>query len=440
MLGHHKNRQCLYLWPMRMHTHNLKLYTVKIFLAISYCTVSLHATVSADRLNLYKDIGLIEPGKVEHQVDVSLFYNPDTKQWTKGGKIAGLIDKYASMTLEDWLKFDWTSEDAQEAAGYLSGVINDEIKSNLANEDAKDALLNGFNKDFNGFFPIRGIERECEYLSSQREWKDGELQWKDVKGDFSPNSYTGMLWGLHTPKIDFNKAEILYDIYNFSADRYINLTPEQILKLNCNECEFVGLNLTQDFILKAIMVNCDLSRCQFNDEMAKKTALYFKTLDSGDGNTYPSLEGASINSAAEFMEIYKKDEASIIFIAQRPTVPQEWVSFNGTEDFTGAKFNNAKIGNWTGVTAEQILSANPNFQGTTLPAIRFDGTEDISKFNLKNGNITNTTGLTASQIASIPSSNLENIWLTASQYNDFKEVLKEKNIKRVVVDGKYITP
>lgn len=415
-------------------------HTIRIFAITTFFTANALATVSADRLNQYKNMGIIDAGKIERHIDVELFYNTDSKQWTKGGLVADLMNKYGDMTLDEWLAFDWTSDDAQEAAGYLSGVINNEIKSGLPQDDAKDALLNGFTKDFNGFFPIRGIEKECEALSNYRTYEDPNTKWSDIKDKGEPEGHFGMLYALQSPKIDFHKANPSYDIWNFTADNHINLTPDQIMKLSSYDCEFAGLTLSEDFLLKAKLNNCDISQCEFGSEKAKKIALYFQTLAASKNNTYPSLEGVSISSAAEFMEIYKNPECSAIFSTQRPTVPREWVSFNGTEDFTGAKLNNAKIGNWTGVTAEQILSANPNFSSATLPAVEFNGAEDISKFNLRNASIANITGLTAAQIATIPAENLDTVWLTTSQYNAFKDVLKEKNIKRVVIDGKYTTP
>lgn len=90
-------------------------------------------------------------------------------------------------------------------------------------------MLNGFNKDFNGFFPIRGIESECEFLSAIRNSEDPSYKWIDVKDRSDRETVTGYLHCNHTPKLDFYKAEVTYtSINDLPAENHINLTLEQM--------------------------------------------------------------------------------------------------------------------------------------------------------------------------------------------------------------------
>lgn len=159
-------------------------------------------------------------------------------------------------------------------------------------------------------------------------------------------------------------------------------------------------------------------------------------LASESNNEFPP-NNESINSAEEFLKILKNPRPNGYLTSGSPKIPQSWITFNGSEDFSGLKLGGASIENWTGITAEQLLSTTCDFRGSRLPAVSFRGNEDLSGLNLQRCDISKLTGITAQQISAIPAGNLKSLKMSSEQFQAFRNVLKEKNITDVYVDGKY---
>lgn len=399
---------------------------------------TLTASVSSERVELYKRHGLISQTFV--LPEGRLFFNPEIRKWEIRGDgsfaDSDLLEKYGNYTLDEWADFDWTSPEAQEAAEYLSKVFNGEIPSSMISKaDARDLLMNGFSREFNGIFPLRGLERECAYMCYL--WMgDSNAAWSSSGFEREGDSQKRYMFGELCPKLDFSNADVEnFNLNNFSSGQIIGMDPRQVSKLEGIYNSVLVMELTFDAIAKTYMGSCDLSGCTYADIYAAKAAAF--RIAEKNSCIFPDTKGADPISGEDILVLYRneRENGDWALSGVRPFSGINPV-FNGNEDFSGLEISGMHFAFWKGITSSQIMSANKNWSGAVLPPISFGGGEIFSGLILNNTDISRCANISIEQIASTPPQNLKDVMLSKTQFEAFRATLKSIGVESVKVNGR----